>query len=127
LLTPLVVFQVFVALLWMADDFFQYTLMQLVFILVFESTSVMQRLRTMKMLNSMGTKPYGVKVYRDRKWMEVSTADLLPYDLVQLTALKEASAVASPDSAANAAPSNEEKIAPDIVPCDCVSSEGKQW
>lgn len=80
LLSPLVIFQVFVALLWAADDFIQYTLMQLVFIGMFESTSVFQRLKTMKMLNSMGTKSYGIMVYRGRKWVLTSTADLVPGD-----------------------------------------------
>uniref|UniRef100_A0A7S0AQA0 Cation-transporting ATPase n=1 Tax=Pyrodinium bahamense TaxID=73915 RepID=A0A7S0AQA0_9DINO len=122
LLTPLVIFQVFVALLWMADDFLQYTLMQIVFILVFESTSVLQRLRTFKMLNSMGTKPYGIQAYRAKQWVEVSTAELLPGDLVELTATRSLSA---PKDSSSAASATEEKFAPDIVPCDCVIIRGE--
>lgn len=112
LLTPLVIFQIFVALLWAADDFFGYTLLQLAFILIFESTSVMQRLRTMKMLNSMGTKSYGIMVYRAKKWSEISTAELYPGDLVELRAYK------APEGAP------QQKVAPDIVPCDCVILRG---
>ena len=36
------------------------------FILTMESTSVFQRLKTMKMLNSMGTKSYGIMVSPDQ-------------------------------------------------------------
>ncbi|CAE7362565.1 SPF1 [Symbiodinium natans] len=84
LLSPLVIFQIFVALIWAADDFFNYTLMQMLFILTMESTSVFQRLKTMKMLNSMGTKSYGIMVYRGGCWVEKSTSDLVPGDLIEL-------------------------------------------
>jgi len=120
LLSPLVIFQIFVALLWAADDFMQYTLMQLLFIGVFESTSVFQRLKTMKMLNSMGTKSYGIMAYRQRTWMEVSTADLVPGDLVELTSVK-----APPPAVAVAPGALPMNIAPDIVPCDCVIIRGE--
>mmetsp|Transcript_7558 Transcript_7558/g.19198 ORF Transcript_7558/g.19198 Transcript_7558/m.19198 type:complete len:1480 (-) Transcript_7558:51-4490(-) len=132
LLTPLVIFQVFVALLWAADDFVGYTLMQLGFILVFESTSVFQRLRTMKMLNSMGTKSYGIQVYRGGEWAEISTADLLPGDIVELTAVPPPSAPESDSGAKDGAAAAstppavpEQKIAPDIVPCDCIILRGE--
>eukprot|EP00440_Ansanella_granifera_P044786 gb/GFBE01048540.1/.p1 GENE.gb/GFBE01048540.1/~~gb/GFBE01048540.1/.p1 ORF type:complete len:1465 (+),score=367.68 gb/GFBE01048540.1/:1-4395(+) len=118
LLSPLVIFQVFVALLWAADDFIQYTLMQLLFIGIFESTSVFQRLKTMKMLNSMGTKSYGIMVYRGRKWTLTSTADLVPGDLVELTAAKA-------PAAQEGTPAGQEKVAPDIVPVDCVIIRGE--
>ena len=47
--------------------------MQIFFILVFESTSVFQRIKTMKMLNGMTAKPFFLQVYRDRKWTVLST------------------------------------------------------
>ncbi|CAE7817995.1 SPF1, partial [Symbiodinium sp. CCMP2456] len=112
LLSPLVIFQVFVALIWAADDFFGYTLMQLLFILTMESTSVFQRLKTMKMLNSMGTKSYGIMVFRGGSWVEKSTSDLVPGDLIELVT------VARQEGAAD-------KVAPDIVPCDCVLIRGE--
>ena len=66
LLTPLVVFQVFVALLRVADDFASDMLTQLAFIGMFESTAVLQRLMTMKILDSARTEPYGIKVFRGK-------------------------------------------------------------
>lgn len=116
MMSPLVMFQVFVALLWAADDFVATTLTQLIFIGMFESTSVFQRLKTMKMLNSMGTKSYGIMVYRGRKWVCTSTADLVPGDLLELTAAP------SKEEEKNPA---EQKVAPDIVPCDCVIIRGE--
>mmetsp|Transcript_91496 Transcript_91496/g.261977 ORF Transcript_91496/g.261977 Transcript_91496/m.261977 type:complete len:1471 (+) Transcript_91496:72-4484(+) len=128
LLTPLVIFQVFVALLWAADDFISYTLMQMGFILMFESTTVFQRLKTMKMLNSMGTKSYGIKVFRGKEWTEVLTSDLLPGDLIELTAVPPPVAKVEPGAegaAAAAAAPPEAQVAPDIVPCDCVILRGE--
>merc|ERR1712054_271366 len=60
LLSPLCVFQLFLSILWAMDDYITYTLMQFVFILMFESTTVFQRQRTMKMLNGMTIKPFDV-------------------------------------------------------------------
>ncbi|CAK9047768.1 Endoplasmic reticulum transmembrane helix translocase (Complexed with DOR1 protein 1) (Endoplasmic reticulum P5A-ATPase) (Sensitivity to the P.farinosa killer toxin protein 1) [Durusdinium trenchii] len=114
LLSPLVIFQIFVALVYAADDFVNYTLMQLLVILTMESTSVFQRLKTMKMLNSMGTKSYGIMVYRGRQWVEKSTSDLVPGDLIELVMVKSGQEV-TPD----------QKVAPDIVPCDCVLIRGE--
>lgn len=129
LLTPLVIFQVFVALLWAADDFVSYTLMQLAFIGMFESTSVFQRLKTMKMLNSMGTKPYGIKVYRGKEWTEVQTSELLPGDLVELTSIAPPPAESKPEAGKEqeaAKPKRPEaQVALDIVPCDCVIIRGE--
>jgi len=86
ILSPLVIFQLFLSILWAMDDYLSYTLMQFCFILMFESTTVFQRQRTMKMLNGMTVKPFDVKVYRNREWLQVTTSDLLPGDLMQLTA-----------------------------------------
>lgn len=130
MLTPLVIFQIFVALLWAADDFVNYTLMQLVFILMFESTTVFQRLKTMKMLNSMGTKSYGVKAFRGNDWTEVSTADLVPGDIIELTAVpppaKSVSKQASnKEGSENQKPPELNNVSIDIVPCDCVVLRGE--
>ena len=92
-----------------------------------ESTSVFQRLKTMKMLNSMGTKSYGImvrllvslfkgslrQVFRGRQWVEKSTSDLVPGDLIELVTVKT-----GPDTV-------DQKLAPDIVPCDCVLIRGE--
>lgn len=105
LLTPLVIFQVFVALLWAADDSPLLSLQQILFVLVFESTSVFQRLKTMNTLNSMGTKSYNVNVFRHGSWVMMDTVDLLPGDLVELTAR-------APPVVAQKASKEETRLAP---------------
>jgi len=120
LVSPLVIFQIFVALLWAMDDFLQYTLMQIGMVLIFESTTVFQRIKTRKTLNSMGTKPYDVKVYRSKEWLTVCITELLPGDLLQL-----ALQAAEPSAASGAATTPETEAASnDIVPCDCVLIRG---
>ncbi len=50
LLSPLAIFQVFCALLWLLDEYWSYTLWSLASVVIFESTSVFQRTRTQAML-----------------------------------------------------------------------------
>jgi hypothetical protein len=50
LLSPLAMFQVFCALLWLLDEYWSYTAWSLVSVVIFETTTVFQRTRTQKML-----------------------------------------------------------------------------
>ena len=52
LLSPLAMFQVFCALLWLLDEYWSYTMWSLVSVIVFETTTVFQRTRTQKMLGT---------------------------------------------------------------------------
>jgi len=136
ILSPLVIFQLFLSILWAMDDYLSYTLMQFCFILMFESTTVFQRQRTMKMLNGMTVKPFDVKVYRNREWLQVTTSDLLPGDLMQLTADRpgaqapSSEVVPSQGSEATGAQPTPAKP-PDanagvaVVPCDCLLLRGE--
>ena len=56
LLSPLAMFQFFTAALWMMDEYWQYTMFSIFNILMFESTTVFQRLKTLNTLNGMSTK-----------------------------------------------------------------------
>eukprot|EP00928_Gymnodinium_smaydae_P014577 TRINITY_DN15366_c1_g1_i1.p1 TRINITY_DN15366_c1_g1~~TRINITY_DN15366_c1_g1_i1.p1 ORF type:complete len:1530 (-),score=419.39 TRINITY_DN15366_c1_g1_i1:49-4638(-) len=151
ILSPLVVFQLFLSILWAMDDYISYTLMQISFILMFESSTVFQRQRTMKMLNGMTVKPFDVKVYREGEWLEVSTCDLLPGDLMQLVVAQpeptapDAAAAAVADANGDAdkeetsgeaasapqAPAAPAASAADpnagicVVPCDCLVLRGE--
>ena len=78
LLSPLVIFQMFCSVLWLLDAVsYGFTAFQVFTILLLESTSVMQRQRTFKTLNSMSAKPFGVFVFRTKAWQRASTAGLL--------------------------------------------------
>jgi len=78
-------------------------LSQVFSILLLESTSVMQRQRTFKTLNSMSAKPFYVLVYRRNAWQKLSTTSLLPGDLISLLPPRKPSA-AAPTLAATGAP-----------------------
>ena len=56
LLSPLAMFQVFCALLWLLDEYWSYTMWSLVSVVIFETTTVFQRTRTQKMLGTYKNK-----------------------------------------------------------------------
>ncbi|KAK4632280.1 Endoplasmic reticulum transmembrane helix translocase [Fulvia fulva] len=91
---PFFVFQIFCVGLWMLDEYWYYSLFTLFMLVVFESTVVWQRQRTLKEFRGMSIKPYAVWVYRQNKWTEVQSDALLPGDLVSVGRTKEDSGVA---------------------------------
>ncbi|KAL9647540.1 hypothetical protein ABK040_006896 [Willaertia magna] len=84
-LAPFFVFQVFCVLLWCLDEYWYYSMFTLVMLFVFESTVVNQRLRNLKQIRQMATKPQFMHVYRNDKWIQISSVDLLPNDIVSVT------------------------------------------
>nr|POE75191.1 manganese-transporting atpase 1 [Quercus suber] len=91
---PFFVFQIFCVGLWMLDEYWYYSLFTLFMLVVFESTVVWQRQRTLKEFRGMSIKPYEIYVYRENKWMEIMSDSLLPGDLVSVGRTKEDSGVA---------------------------------
>ncbi len=85
LLSPFTVFQLFCVVLWMLDDYWQYSFFNLFMILMFEGTVVFSRLKSLQALTGMGSKPRPVYVYRMGEWVEVESCDVLPGDIVSLT------------------------------------------
>ncbi|PRT55172.1 Manganese-transporting ATPase 1 [Wickerhamiella sorbophila] len=88
---PFFVFQVFCIALWFLDEMWKYSLFSLFMLFTFESTVVWQRQRTMTEFRGMGVKPYQINVYRDKKWKEIETTELLPGDIVSVTRTPEES------------------------------------
>ncbi|KAL6162049.1 putative cation-transporting ATPase 1 [Exserohilum turcicum] len=91
---PFFVFQVFCVGLWMLDEYWYYSLFTLFMLVVFESTVVWQRQRTLNEFRGMSIKPYEILVYRQKKWQEVMSDKLLPGDVVSVGRTKEDSGVA---------------------------------
>lgn len=91
---PFFVFQIFCVGLWMLDEYWYYSLFTLFMLVVFESTVVWQRQRTLKEFRGMSIKPYDVFVYRENKWKEILSDALLPGDLVSVGRTKDDSGVA---------------------------------
>jgi cation-transporting ATPase 13A1 len=91
---PFFVFQIFCVGLWMLDEYWYYSLFTLFMLVMFESTVVWQRQRTLVEFRGMSIKPYDMLVYRLGKWTEIQSDMLLPGDLVSVSRTKEDSGIA---------------------------------
>ncbi len=134
LLSPISMFQLFSAALWLLDAYWQYTIMTLIQILILESTTVFQRLKTLKQLKGMSVKSFDVWVYRDGAWCQETTTKLVPGDLISLKVSRPKAAEAgqvtttqgASKSAATATAKPTLRVNPysNIVPVDCVMVRG---
>ena len=137
LLSPLAIFQVFCALLWLLDEYWTYTMWTLVTVVIMEGTTVFQRNRTQKMLGGMTPQATPVYVYRAGAWSLVTTKDILPGDILSLAfkaqrktppVVPAAGAVTPAHAAAAPAAVPEEKTVDTttdaVIPCDCLLLRG---
>lgn len=106
ILSPFTCFQLFCVLLWCLDEYWQYSLFTLFMILSFEGATVFTRIKNMGMLRGMSSSARPIKVFRNKKWIDATTIDLVPGDLFSMPSLLKD----VPDS--------------DIVPCDCLLMSG---
>lgn len=90
---PFFVFQIFCVGLWLLDEYWFSSLISLFGLVAFECTVVFQRLKTLNEFRTMSIQPFPVQVFRDQKWSEVMTSELLPGDLVSVTRTKPDSAL----------------------------------
>ncbi|WFD01133.1 putative cation-transporting ATPase 1 [Malassezia yamatoensis] len=90
---PFFVFQVFCVGLWMLDEYWYSSLFSLFALVAFECTTVFQRQRTLNEFRTMSIQPFTVNVYRKNSWVETSTDDLLPGDVVSVQRTKQDSAL----------------------------------
>lgn len=90
---PFFVFQVFCVGLWLLDEYWWSSLFSLFGLVAFECTVVFQRLRTLREFRTMSIQPYQVQVFREGKWQEISSAELLPGDIMSVTRTKAESAL----------------------------------
>eukprot|EP00930_Biecheleria_cincta_P017486 TRINITY_DN13893_c0_g1_i1.p1 TRINITY_DN13893_c0_g1~~TRINITY_DN13893_c0_g1_i1.p1 ORF type:complete len:1361 (+),score=242.90 TRINITY_DN13893_c0_g1_i1:164-4246(+) len=138
MMSPLVVFQFFTSILWMLDEYWQFVMFNMGMILMLESTTVFQRIKTFGTLNSMSSKPYRINVFRNKEWQEISSLELLPGDLISVKAASAkpssaASAISgppkmpqSPDASSDSKLASKEVLEENtgVVPCDCVLLHG---
>lgn len=83
-LEPFFVFQVFCIGLWCLDDYWQYSIFTLFMLLLFESTMVNSRLRTLTELRRVRVDNQTLMVHRGGKWVKLSGMELLPGDVVSI-------------------------------------------
>lgn len=81
---PLFVFQVFCMLLWLIDEYWQYSLFTLFILVVFEGQIVHRRRSDLNMIKGMHMPPIPVACLRNGKWFVLSSADLVPQDVFSL-------------------------------------------
>ncbi|KAI9225503.1 MAG: cation-transporting ATPase 4 [Piptocephalis tieghemiana] len=85
---PFFVFQLFCVALWCLDEYWYYSIFTLVMLVVFESTVVMQRIKTLTEFRTLSLKPFPIRTYRAGTWIEVSSEDLLPGDICSVVRSK---------------------------------------
>jgi cation-transporting ATPase 13A1 len=115
LVSPIAMFQFFTSLLWLMDEYWQYCLFSIFNVVMFESFTVMQRLKTMKTLDGMTSKSMPIWVFRDNRWHQTMTSDLVPRDIVSICR----NASAEPSSA-----TTKQHVISDTIPCDCLILRG---
>lgn len=123
LLSPFTVFQLFCVVLWLLDDYWQYSFFTLFMILMFEATVVWSRLKSLGALRGMGNQSRRVLVYRMNQWIAVDSATLLPGDIMSLT--REKAAVASANDGKEASKDAATSVeGGDVVPADMLLLRG---
>jgi cation-transporting ATPase 13A1 len=81
---PFFVFQVFCVGLWCLDEYWYYSMFTLFMLIGFESTVVMQRLRTLKEFRTFSLTPFKIYVYRHQRWIQINSDELLPGDVCSI-------------------------------------------
>ena len=118
---PFFVFQVFCVLLWLLDDMWHYALFTGLMLVFFECTVAMTRVRNAEQLYKMEPKAQPVLVWREGRWKDEKSTELLPGDLFAMRRVKthgEEAAVCPCDGVivAGACVMNEVKLTGESVP-----------
>jgi len=88
---PFFVFQLFCVLLWLMDDYWYYSLLTLVLLVVLEAQMVHRRRSDLHELRAMRIPPRPTYVLRDGNWKIAQSNELLPGDIIGIQRSPDAS------------------------------------
>jgi manganese-transporting P-type ATPase len=81
---PFFVFQIFCVGLWCLDEYWYYSVFTLFMLVIFESTVVQQRLKTLREFRGMSVPAVEMFVLRDSKWLAIKSSEIVPGDVCAL-------------------------------------------
>jgi cation-transporting ATPase 13A1 len=130
LVAPFFVFQMLCLVLWSMDDYWYYSVLTGMMLMLFEGMLCHQRQRSLHMMSSMRRPPMPVLVFRNNAWKPISSQSLLPGDIMSLTTSATSGLAFAGGReearAAERARAGLEPEAPDetIIPCDALLLRG---
>lgn len=86
LLAPFFLFQLFCVVLWSMDEYWYYALFTLFALIMFECTVSYNRLAGLQRLRGTLKHPFHISCFRHGLWFMLRTDELLPGDVISLTA-----------------------------------------
>ena len=122
ILGPVPVFQLFVTLLWLLDEYWSYAIFHFVMICMLEASTAFSRMKSVASLRGMRSEAGQVYVRRDGAWQLVPTTALLPGDVFSVPDAggRDGASAAAADGAAAAADEGSSVS----VPCDALILRG---
>ena len=84
LFTPFFIFHLICIVLKIFVNYIFYSLISLIMVCIFEIIIVVQRILNLAFLRNMRAPSYYIYVYRDNKWKEIPSNELLPGDIVSV-------------------------------------------
>ncbi|CBZ50641.1 putative cation-transporting ATPase [Neospora caninum Liverpool] len=94
--SPFFVFQMCCVFLWLIDEYWQYSLLTLVMLVLLECQMVKKRLKDFQQLRAMRIPPRPVHVFRSGSWVPIRSDFLLPGDVFAITGSSKPDAAVCP-------------------------------
>ncbi len=89
---PFFVFQVFCVGLWSLDEYWYYSLFNLLMLVLFEAGTALQRHRNILMIRDVMKHPHPVMVYRIGRWISMPSECLVPGDVMSVISIPDVEA-----------------------------------
>ena len=123
LIAPFFVFQVVCLLLWSLDDYWYYSLLTLLMLMMFEGMMCKQRLNSLEMLRNMLRPSFPLFAFRNRTWNTILSDEIVPGDIISLISTRKSSSLKG-RRRGNDDDGDGEDGSESIVPCDVLLLRG---